>query len=74
MTSPAEKIFCGAPAKAKKRANGAAARLFILLLFPVDRYSETYGLTDFEYCLLAALLGPNRSSLAGNGYGEQKAP
>ncbi len=39
-------------------------RSFILLPSIVDRYSETYGPTDFEYCLLAALLGPNRSSLA----------
>ena len=39
-------------------------RLFILLPSIVDRYSETYGPTDFEYCLLAALLGPNWSSLA----------
>jgi len=30
----------------------------------VDRYSKTYGPTDFEYCLLAALLDPNWSSLA----------
>ena len=38
--------------------------LFIPLPSIVDRYSETYGPTDFEYCLLAALLGPNCSSLA----------
>jgi len=39
-------------------------RLFNLLPSIVDRYSETYGPTDFEYRLLAALIGPNRSSLA----------
>ena len=46
------------------RANRTAARLFIVLPSKVDRYSETYGPTDFEDCLVAALLGPNRSSLA----------
>jgi hypothetical protein len=38
--------------------------LFILLPSMVDRYNEIYGPADFEYCLLAALLGPNWSSLA----------
>ena len=46
------------------RADRTAARLFIVLPSKVDRYSETYGPTDFGYCLLAALLGPNRSRLA----------
>ena len=36
----------------------------MLLPSMVDRYRETYGPTDFEYCLLAALLDPNWSSLA----------
>jgi hypothetical protein len=52
------------------RVNRTAAELFIVLPSIVDRYSETYGPTGFEYCLPAALLGPNRSSLAGNGGGE----
>ena len=49
-------------------------KLLIFLSPIVGRYSETYGPTDLEYCLLAALLVPNCSSLVIERMGWALAP